>query len=799
MQLPQKYNIKEVEEKWQEFWEKEKIYKFDDNSKKEIFSIDTPPPTVSGKMHLGHAFSYSHEDFIARYKRMKGYNVFYPFGTDDNGLATERLIEKLNNVKSTQMQRKEFVELCLKTLQKIRPEFIEDWKKLAMSCDFSIFYTTINKHSQRISQRSFIELYKQGREYREEAPTIWCPNCQTAIAQVELKDKEKESYFNDIKFKLENGQDLIISTTRPELIPACVALFFNPQDKRYKNLLGKRAIVPLFNYKVEIKQDSRVDMNKGSGLVMCCTFGDQVDAEWYKAYNLPLRELITKDGKLTSLAGKYSGMKTNEARKLILEDLKKNNLLVKQEKIKHVLNVHERCGTEVELLETKQWFIRYLDLKNQFLKNGSELRWYPSFMKYRLDNWIKGLQWDWCISRQRHFGVPFPVWYCSKCDEVILADEKQLPVDPLKDKPLIKKCPKCYGTEFIPEKDVLDTWATSSLTPIITKELFKGKKIYNKLFPMNLRPQAHDIISFWLFNTLVKSQLHFKKNPWKDVAISGYVLFKGEKMSKSKGNIIEPQEVMKIYGADVLRFWAASAKLGEDLELQEKDLITGKRTVIKLFNASKFILMNLRDYKYNKPERLELIDSWLLSKLNNVIKVSTESLDNYEYSKAKFETENFFWNIFCDYYLEIVKDRLYNEKLRGKKTKLSAQYTLNYALLNLLKLFAPIMPHVTEEIYHWNYAEKEKLKSIHLSEWPKYDKKLENKNAEKIGELMLNVIKEVRAYKTKNNKSLKAEIELILSKDMHAKLKHVLADLKAVTNAKNINFGDKFDIKFYGS
>ena len=313
MQLPPEYNIKEAEARWQKYWEKEKIYKFDEKSKKPIFSIDTPPPTVSGKMHLGHSFSYSHEDFIARYKGMRGYNVFYPFGTDDNGLATERLIEKLNNVKSTKMSRKEFVELCLKTLNKIRPDFVNDWKKLAMSCDFSIFYTTINEHSQRISQRSFIDLYKQGREYRKKAPTIWCPTCETAIAQVDLRDKELDSYFNDIKFKLENGQDIIISTTRPELIPACVALFFNPEDNRYKKLLGKKVKVPLFNYEVEIKSDKRVEKDKGTGIVMCCTFGDQVDAEWYKAYKLPLRELITKDGRLSGLAGKYSGMKINDA------------------------------------------------------------------------------------------------------------------------------------------------------------------------------------------------------------------------------------------------------------------------------------------------------------------------------------------------------------------------------------------------------------------------------------------------------------------------------------------------------
>ena len=797
MQLPQEYNIKEAEEKWQKYWEKENVSKFDENSKKPIFSIDTPPPTVSGKMHLGHSFSYSQEDFIARYKRMKGYNLFYPFGTDDNGLATERLIEKINNVKSTKMPRKEFVELCLKTLQKIRPDFVNDWKKIAMSCDFSIFYTTINGHSQKISQKSFIDLYKQGREYRKKAPTMWCPTCETAIAQVELKDEEFESFFNDIKFKLSNGQDVIISTTRPELIPACVALFFNPEDNRYKKLLGKKVKVPLFNYEVEIKEDKRVEKEKGTGIVMCCTFGDQVDAEWYKAYKLQLRELITKDGKLNNLAGKYSGMNIKDARKEILEDLKRSNLLIKQEKIKHAVNVHERCNTEVEILESEQWFIKYLDLREQFLKNGSQLKWYPDNMKNRLNNWIKGLQWDWCISRQRYFGVPFPVWYCKKCNDVILAEEEQLPVDPLKDKPLIKECPKCRSHEFIPEKDVLDTWATSSLTPIIAKELFKGKKVYGNLFPMDLRPQAHDIITFWLFNTLVKSQLHYKKNPWKDVMISGWALDPhGKKMSKSLGNVIEPQIVLEKYGADALRFWAASTKLGEDSPYMEKDILTGKKTITKLWNASKLVLMNLKDYKNEKPKKLELIDSWLFSKLNNIVKNSIKSFEKYEYSRTKMETDNFFWNTFCDYYLEIVKDRLYNPNIRGKEAKISAQYTLNYSLLTVLKLFAPIMPHITEEIYQIYFAKKENKKSIHISNWPEYKKDLINKKAEKIGDELINLISEVRQFKSKNNRSLKEPVDIILPKSKHQELKHVLADFKAVTSAKNINFGGKFEISF---
>ena len=791
MSLPENYDIEENELKWQKYWEKEKIYRFDKNSKKKVFSIDTPPPTVSGKMHIGHAFSYSHTDITARYKRMNNYNVFYPFGTDDNGLPTERLVEKTKGIKAKDFSRQEFIDLCMNFLKKELPEFIQTWKNIGLSSDFNIYYSTIDENSRKISQWSFLDLYKKNRAYRRDAPAMWCPECKTGVSQVEVKDKELDSTFNRIIFKV-GKENLEIATTRPELLPACVSLFYNPNDARFKKYKGKKATVPLFGFEVPIMENSKVDQKKGSGILMCCTFGDQLDMEWQRQYNFAIKEAISPEGIMTKISGKYTGMRIREARKIILEDLKKNSLLIKQEKIKHFVNVHERCDTEIEFVKSKQWFIKYLDLKKDFLKWGNNLKWHPKFMKNRYDNWVNGLQWDWLISNQRYFGVPIPVWYCRKCHEEVLANEEDLPIDPLKDKPN-KKC-KCGNNDFYPEKDVLNTWFTSSMTPQIAINLMP-KEIQKNLFPMSLRPQASEIITFWLFNTVFKSNIHFNKNPWKDVMISGFVTLEGEKMAKSKGNVIEPQEVLDKYGADSLRSWSSSSKLGEDTEYQEKDLVTGKRTVIKLFNASKLILMNLKDYKNDKPNKLELVDLWLLSKLNNVVKICTESFEKYEYSKAKSEIENFFWNTFCDYYLEIVKDRLYNEDLRGKEAKLSAQYTLDYSLLTILRLFAPIMPHVTEEIYHYNYAKKEKLKSIHLSSWPKYDKKLENKKAEEIGEIIINVIKEVRSFKTKNNKSLKQEIELILEKNLHQKIKYVLADLKAVCNAKHINFGDKFEVK----
>ena len=577
------------------------------------------------------------------------------------------------------------------------------------------------------------------------------------------------------------------------MLASCVAVFVHPDDERYQYLIGKEAKVPLFNYKVPILADKKVDPEKGTGIVMCCTFGDLADIDWWYAYNLPLRISIRTDGFMDKIARKYEGLAIREARKQIIEDLKKNKLLTSQKNIKHNVNVHERCGTEIEFLVTKQWFIKYLDLKKEFLVLGRKLNWHPKHMKVRYDNWVYGLKWDWLISRQRYFGVPFPVWYCKKCHEVILAEDKQLPVDPLINKPE-KKC-KCGSKEFIPEKDVMDTWATSALTPYINAKWKEDEKTFKKIFPMDLRPQAHDIITFWLFNSVVKSYLHNKKLPWKDVVISGHGLDQhGRKMSKSKGNIINPIELLEKYPADAIRYWATGSKLGDDLAYQEKDVETGVKTIIKLWNASKFSFSHLNDFKKEKV-KLEFFDKWVLSKLNRIIDESTKDLEKYEYHKLKMLISSFFWSTFSDNYLEIIKDRLYNPDRRGKESRKSAQYTLYHSLLSILKLYAPIMPFITEEIYLSYYEGKEKTKSIHISDWPKADKKMIDNKIEKIGDKAVKIISDVRKFKSENNKSLKAEIILTLDKKDQKDFKNLLNDLKAVTNAKEIKFG-KFRVEF---
>ena len=787
MELSKRYNAYEAEEKWLKYWEKEKIYAFDPDSKAEVYSVDTPPPTVSGKMHLGHSFSYSQEDFVARFQRMLGKNVFYPFGTDDNGLATERMIEKIKNVKGQKMKRKEFVELCLRTLEEIRPDFIYDWKRIGVSADYDVFYTTINEHSQIISQRSFLELHKMGRIYRKRAPFVWCPECQTAIAQVEMKDSERDSNLVYIKFDTSKNKQISIATTRPELLPACVAIHIHPDDKRFNKLIGAKAKIPFSDRTVTIEANKDVDMEFGSGIVYHCTFGDMDDVRWMEEFNIEPIEILNKDGILNEKAGKFKGLHVKKAREAVIKALEEEGRIEKIEPIHHVVNVHERCETDIEILTTDQWFIKYLDLKKDFIKYGRKIKWYPEHMKARYENWIDGLKWDWNISRQRHFGIPIPVWYCKKCPEILVADEKQLPVDPLVDKPN-KKC-KCGSNEFIGEKDVLDTWATSSLTPDIAAELFKSKPIFKKLLPMSLRPQAHDIITFWLFNTVVKSYFHHKNIPWKNAMISGWALDPhGKKMSKSKGNIVDPREMIKKYSADALRFWAAGSRLGDDLPFQEKDLVTGMRFTTKIWNASKFAFMHLVDYKLGKPKKLEAMDRWILSKLSRLIKESTENFMNYEYSHTKLETDKFFWHTFADNYLEIIKDRLYNADKRGKEARLSAQYALHHTLLSIMKLMAPITPFITEELYQHYFKKYEKDKSIHISKWPSLD--MIDEQAEKAGDFFVFVLQEVRKAKSAKSLSLNKPVKKVLAKGkINAKDFELMKDdLYATTNAEEIVF-----------
>ncbi len=777
LELPKHYDFKASEEKWQRFWEEQGLFRFDPDADGEVYSVDTPPPTVSGKMHLGHAFSYAQQDYVVRFQRMRGKKVFYPFGTDDNGLPTERLVEKERKVRAQSMTRDEFRKLCLDYVTETKPAFIKDWVRLGMSCDFSQSYSTIDPHCQKTAQKSFLDLYQKGYLARKETPVAWCPKCQTAIAQAEFESVDMTSHFNDIIFKA-GEEELIIATTRPELLPACVALCHHPDDQRYAHLKGKFAKVPLFNEDVPIITDETVDPEKGTGLMMVCTFGDKEDIEKWHKYHLPLKVIFTKDGRLNEHAPGYEGLTIKEARAKIIEDLKDAGLLVRQEQITHAVNVHERCGTEVEFLKTPQWFINILDHKEALLEAADQIRWYPEHMKVRYQHWVEGLNWDWCISRQRFYGVPFPVWY-TKDGEIVLADESQLPVDPFTDKPKGRE-----GEELTPEADVMDTWMTSSVTPQIALDWVGDERSLMAHYPMSMRPQAHDIIRTWAFYTITKGIYHHGAAPWRDIVISGHVLDpKGNKMSKSKGNAVAPQAVLEKYGADALRFWAAGVKLGDDLPYMEKDLETGRKTVTKLWNAIKFCIMHLQDYTEWEGE-LAPLDQWLLSKFTRILKECTEHFERYEYSKTKLEAEKFFWQLFCDQYLELVKERLYAPEQYGEAAW-SAKHTLYSVSLGLLKLFAPIMPHITEELYQLYYKQVDGAKSIHVSRWPEARDELIDDEAEALGDEVVRIVNAVRKWKSEHQLSMKAPLAK-LKVTTEQDLTLVEQDLLAVTRAQTL-------------
>ncbi len=786
-----KYNPKESEKRWKEYWEKEKIYKFNFKSKKKVYSIDTPPPYASsGHLHVGHALHYTQFEIMARIMRLLGREVYFAPGFDDNGLPTEKYVEEKLGINKTKTNRADFRKLCLKESEKVEKDYIDRvFKTLGHSYDWSLLYTTISPEAQKVAQTAFLRLVKKGDCYQNKEPVIWCPYHETALAQAEVEDLDRETKLNYIEWNVAgSSKKVIIATTRPEFLPACVGIFVHPKDKKNKYLIGKELIVPIFNYKVKVRADEKVDPEFGSGIVMVCTFGDNTDIEWWKKHKLKLRNILNKDGSLNEKAGKYKGLKIKQARKKIIEDLKKQGKLKKQEKLQQVVGSCWRCNTPVEYIVTKQWFITTLKYKKQLIKRGREIKWMPNFMRKRYEDWVKNLAWDWIISRQRYYGVPIPVWYCDKCGEIIFPKEKELPIDPLE---INKKCPKC-GKKTRAETDVFDTWMTSSNTPEVACRWLEKPELYKKIAPMSLRPQSHDIIRTWAFYTILKSHLLFNRKPWEKIMIGTYVLdSKGKGMHKSKGNAVWADELIKKYNVDSFRYWIGTASLGSDLPFNEQELVAGNKFLTKLWNASNFVFMHINDKKkLKKPEKLELIDKYILIKLTQMIKEVKKNYENHNIANAKRIAEDYFWHVFCDNYLEIIKNRIYNGSTEEKN---SARYVLYESLLAVIKMMAPITCFITEEIYQRHYKEHEKDKSIHISKWP--DLKFKEANAEKIGNLFIDLLVKIRKAKSEAGKSVGSEIILTLEKNKLEKLKPVLEDFKAVTRAKEIKEG-KFKVEF---
>jgi len=778
-----------IEKKWQEWWQKEGVYDFDKHSNKPVYSIDTPPPTVSGSLHVGHAMSYSQAEFIARYKRMQGFNVFYPMGFDDNGLPTERFVESKLGINLRDMNPKDFIGVVEAEVAKAREEFKSVWKKLGISVDWRQSYSTISPEVMETSQKSFIKLYENGRAYRKKDAAIWCPTCRTSLAQADLENREEHSKLNYLDFHLEDGDKFSIATTRPEMLGACVSVFVNPNDSRYSNIVGKYLIVPIYNNRVPVLSDTSIDPEFGTGVVMVCTFGDRSDIDLWRKYNLPSKIIIQNDGRFDGQAGSYVGLNVNETRRAILEELFDQSIITRQEDIVHEVPVHERCENHIQFNIQNQWFVKILDLKDALIRQGEKIEWYPPHMKNVYESWVKGLKWDWNISRQRPYGVPFPVWYCNDCGIPIIADEKEVPVDPRVTK-YSKSCPSCGDDNIAPETDVMDTWMASSLTPLINAHWDKKNNLMNLIYPMNLRPQAHEIIRTWAFYTILKSYIHTDALPWKAIMISGHGLdARGRKMSKSKGNVILPEDVINKYSADALRWWAAGIKLGDNLPFQEKDVVRGKDITTKLWNAIRFSSNHIVDGHDADIDELKTSDRWILAKLNYVIQKTTEDFEAYQYSNARDRLENFFWHDFCDNYLEIVKHRLYGEAV--PRDKRGAQYTLYNVLLSSLQLLAPFMPHITEEIYQGVFRKYEGYKSIHISRWPKHKPKWKNEKAEELGDLEVETISELRRWKHNHDLSLGSTINnLTLTHPEAEKLKQVEDEIRGTVRIKELRLKD---------
>lgn len=790
MSLMKQYEPVRAERALEQEWQDGGVYHFQAGGDGPVYAIDTPPASVSGRLHLGHVYSYAHADFFARYRRMRGDNVFYPMGYDDNGLPTERLVERKLGLRAGQIGRAAFARACLEVAAEVEAEYEAIWRRLGLSIDWRYTYRTIDEESRRLAQWGFLDLLRRDLAYRRVAPTLWCPECRTAIAQAELNDLERDTTFFTLAFGLDDGT-LPIATTRPELLPACVAVFVHPDDGRYQHLIGGQATTPLFGRAVPILADAAADPTVGTGAVMCCTFGDTTDIAWQRRHDLPLIAAIGPDGRLTAAAGPFAGLTTDEARRQLAAALEDGGRLLERRPIRQSVRVHERCDTPVEYLTSRQWFIRLLDHRDAFRQAGERIAWHPAHMQTRYLQWVDNLNWDWCISRQRAFGVPFPLWYCQACGAPQLADEAELPVDPT-ERPPSRPC-ACGNNTFQPETDVMDTWATSSLSPQIVGRRLSDAALFRRVFPMALRPQAHEIIRTWAFYTIVRAHYHDGALPWTNVAISGWGLAPdgAEKLSKSRGGgPIGAMAALDQHSADAVRYWAAGAALGKDTVISEERIAAGGKWVTKLWNVARFAERFLDGYAppAAPPADLTTADRWLLARLARLVAGVTAGFEAYDYATARGEIESFFWRDLADNYIEMAKQRLYE----GGAGYEAARYTLHAALLTTVKLLAPLLPYITEAIYRGLFAAAEGAPSIHRATWPAVDARFDDAAALAAGEALIDIATAVRRYKSEHNLSLGAPLAALHLPDAPAELAAALraatADLLSITRARALTF-----------
>jgi valyl-tRNA synthetase len=795
--VPEKPSLEGLEQKWGERWEAEGTYRFDRRAARDqVYAIDTPPPTVSGSLHVGHVFSYTHTDTVARFQRMREREVFYPMGWDDNGLPTERRVQNYFGVRCDPglpydpsftpperpgrdpmaISRPNFVDLCERLTVEDEKAFEELWRRLGLSVDWTMTYTTIGPGAQRVSQRAFLRLLRRELAYQAEAPTLWDVDFQTAVAQAELEDRELTGAYYRLRFGGPHGEAIEIDTTRPELVPACVALVAHPDDARYRDLIGKEATTPLFGVPIPIAAHPLAEPDKGTGIAMICTFGDVTDVIWWRELGLPVRAIVRRDGRLQDDPPpgvengpweELRGRRVDAARRRIVELLRDSGSLVGDPRpITHAVKFYERGEHPLEIVTSRQWFIRTLDARAEFLERGRNLHWYPSYMRARYESWVEGLNTDWLISRQRFFGVPFPLWYPLTEDGVVdhdrplVPDESRLPVDPSTD------APDGYDPEqrdkpggFTGDPDVMDTWATSSLTPQIAGAWEDDADLFGRVFPMDLRPQAHEIIRTWLFSTIVRAHYEHDSLPWHNAAISGWVVDPDrKKMSKSKGNVVTPLGLLDQYGADAVRYWAASGRPGADTAFDEGQMRVGRRLAIKILNASKFVLSFGGGWE-SERSLSEPVDRSFLAAVGRLIEEATKAFVEYDYSRALERTESLFWD-FCDDYLELVKGRAYGSQ--GDAAAASARAGLRLSLSAFHRLFAPFLPFVTEEVWSWWQDG-----SVHRASWPQADELgavIDPAEVDLFG-LAREVLGEIRKEKTAAKVSMRAEVARVMLRD----------------------------------
>lgn len=798
-----KYYWKDIEPKWQKQWKEWEIYHFDFSSEKPVFSIDTPPPYASGTLHMGRATGYTLIDFVGRYRRMRGYNVFYPMCVDVNGTPIEVRVEKKYNITKKSINRHEFIKLCSEFANDNIARMMHEFEILGESLDPSVFFRTDAEYYRRLTQISFLRMLANGLVYKGEAPVNWCTRCITALADAEVEYKNRLTKLNYIKFKIEKtGEDLIIATTRPELLCTCQFVAVNPKDDSKFGLAGRRVLTPIYNRPVEIFEDEKVDPAFGTGAVMVCTVGDKDDLEWVHRYSIPLEKGIDEEGRMTAVAGPYAGLPVAEARKKIIEDLKSAGLLVKQEDIEQNVGSCWRCHSPIEFMQVKQWFLKTRQFRDDMLRYADEIKWHPEFMKVRLVDWINSLQWDWVLSRQRYFATPIPVWECTECEHVIPASEDICYVDPTKSDPPVDKCPVCGG-KIKGCEDVFDTWMDSSISPLFNTFWLRDEEKFRKLYPMTLRPQAHDIIRTWAYYTILRCTLLTGKKPWTDIMIHGFIMAPdGRPMHTSLGNVIDPLPILDEFGADSFRYYAATCSLGEDHAFIRKEVVHGSRFVTKFWNIQMFINRYLQGnlqlvsgpQGMKKPDIIKPIDAWILAKYNEVVSIVAEKMDNYLFDQALKKLEWFIWHELADHYIEIVKYRF-----RDVPDE-SALFTLAVIGLGTTKMLAPIMPHITEELYQRYYKDMDmpRSKSIHISKWPEPVQIA--KDCENTGEQVKEIISAIRVWKSSIGIPLNQEISRAViitnpDKPITERLIDYIDDIKNTVRAKTIEITDESDVE----